>query len=204
MSLSDWETIWKRQNPPVGAAADIDVLKKTFEARHRKMSRTLLVRDLTEASAGIFVAFVFGRVGWRMGRNGWPITITVLLALGVVGFFIKERLRARRLKVGPDAPILTKLQADLDELRHQRRLLLNIAYWYLAPILLSMVIFGWTLARNSATPLSNDPVFLSIYWTLVAFLNVAVWVMNRRAVQKRINPRIDELEKLQREILSNN
>jgi hypothetical protein len=201
MSLSDWEMIWKRQEPPVGAAADVEILKETFEAKHRKLSRTLLVRDAMEASAGIFVALVFARIGWHMGRKGWPIAITVLLALGVVGFFIRERLRARRLKVGTDAPILTKLQADIDELRHQRRLLLNIAYWYLAPILLGMIIFGRTLARNAPTPLSNDPIFLTVYWTFVALLNVAVWAMNRRAVRKRIDPRIEELEKLQREIL---
>jgi hypothetical protein len=67
-----------------------------------------------------------------------------------------------------------------------------------------MVIFRSSLARKSAAPLSNVPVFISIYRTFVAFLNVAVWAMNRKAIRTRIDLRIDELEKLPREILGDN
>jgi hypothetical protein len=203
MNSNNWEDTWRKQEAPHEPVRDIEKLTAKFETQRRRQARALFRRDVIEASAGVFVAILFGHKGWQMGGKGWPIAITVAIALVLAGFFVRERFRARKQRLGPDAPILEKLQADIAELRHQKRLLLNIAYWYLAPIFLSMAIFGVTLAKYAPTPKSRDPVFLTVYWTFVALLNWGIWAINRRAVRKKINPRIEELEKLRMKILTN-
>ena len=95
MNWNEWEFVWKRQDLPVGAGADVAKLMETFEAAHRRMARVLLVRDLTEASAGVLVSGVFAFTAWRMGRAGWPIAIAVALCLGVTGVFLWERVKGR-------------------------------------------------------------------------------------------------------------
>ena len=73
MNWNDWEMIWRRQEKPVGAAADVAVLKQTFEEKRRKLARNLFVRDVAEAAAGVFVSLVLAYLGWHLKKIAWPI-----------------------------------------------------------------------------------------------------------------------------------
>jgi hypothetical protein len=214
MNWNDYEAIWKRQPLPIGATADLAGLRETFETRRRKLAATLLVRDGLEGSAGLLVAGVFAFVWWHLGQDGWPIAFAILLMLGLTGFFVRERIRTYRRRLGPEVAMLAKLEAELAELRHQRRLLLNVWSWYLAPCAGAMVCFGLAVIRKMIldlppgffTKLLEQPVLiagiLGYVGVLMPLLFWAVWAMNRRAVRKNIEPRIEELEKLQRDLLA--
>ncbi len=214
MNWNDYEAIWKRQALPAGAAADLAELRHTFEAKRRKLAATLLVRDGLEGSAGLLVSGVFAFVWWHLGREGWPIGFAILLMLGLTGFFVRERIRTHRRRLGPAATMLAKLEAELAELRHQRRLLLNVWSWYLAPCAGAIVCFGLAVGRKMIldlppgffTKLLEHPVLiagiLGYFVVLLPLLFWAVWAMNRRAVRQNIEPRIEELEKLQRDLMS--
>ncbi len=203
MNWNDWEFIWRRQKAPVGADADIERLKEAFEATHRMQARALMVRDFTEASAGVLAAAALGFFGYRMGRAGWPFVLVVALILGVAGFFILERFRARRRRVGPSATVLERVEADLAEMRRQRRLLMSVAVWYIAPIFLSEIIVVATVgARARSWELQRDPVFIGGMLLFLLIVNAWAWHINRRVVHKRIDPRLAELEKLRNELLS--
>lgn len=203
MNLSDFEAVWKRQELPRGSEADLAALHATFATKNRKLAVTLLVRDFAEASAGIFVAVVMGFVGWKLGRTAWPVAVAIALVLGVTGFFLCERVRAHRRKLGAEAPMLAKLEAEIAELGHQRRLLLNVWKWYLAPLAAAIVVFCLTIrAHMPAWSPAREPWFMGGYFLLVAAMMVVVWWMNRQAVRRRIEPRLIELEKLRSDLLS--
>jgi hypothetical protein len=212
MNWNDWEFIWKRQPPPVGASADVAQLAATFEAKRQRMGRALLVRDISESSAGVLVC-VFLALFWRrMGPDGWPMGLAIALTLGVIVFFCLERLRAHRGRLGPEAPIAARIARQLAELRRMRRLHYNIIPWYLAPLGVSwaLVVFAaLRVAARHAPPgyfmdLMRNPATAAF---IIGYFVVAVplwfwgaWFVNRRAVLKQIDPRIEELEKLQREL----
>ena len=204
MNLSDYEAVWKRQEPPVETKADIANLRATFASKSRKLYATLLVRDLTEAVAGVIVAMAYSFFWWQFGKVGWPLSVAIVLILGVAGFFVRERFRARRNRVSPDAPLVVKVQADLAELCHQRRLVLKLWYWYFAPIAAAMAI-QYTVLFQMAPPgsLIRDPIFILVFGVFPGLLIFwLVWILNRQALRKRIEPRLAELEKLHRELLS--
>lgn len=188
--------------------ADLEEVRQTFEAKRRKLARTLLARDVTEGSAGGVVALAFAAIGWNMKTAGLPIAVAVLLILGVTGFFIRERIRARGQRVGPAAPLLVRLDAEIDELRHQRRLLWNVWPWYLGPIVVAWTIVGATMLAN-AGPIGRETlrsrfgvIALGGYVAFCAVLFWATWAMNRRAVRKTVDPRLLELEKLRAALVS--
>ncbi len=199
MNLHDFEAVWKRQELPRGAEADLATLHATFATKNRKLAATLLVRDLAEASAGVVGALAFAFIWWKHGRAGWPIGVAIVLVLGVTGFFVRERIRAHGRRLGADAPLLTKLEADLTELRHQRRLLLAIWRWYLGPIGAAVAIVTLTIAHSRPYV---DGIFLGGYFTFSGLLFWAIAWMNRRAVRKQLDPRIAELEKLKADFIS--
>lgn len=212
MNWNDYEALWKRQPPPAGATADLAMLQDTFEAKRRKLTKVLLVRDSVEGFGGLIFALLFAGMAWRIGRSGWPILVGVALVAGVSLVFVRDFFRIRRRRLGPEAPMLAKLEAEIAELRHQRRLLANIGLWYFLPYLAAIVVIGTTLGRvnhGHAPPgllreLLTTPATLAWIVALVAVFSVAIfwaWRANRGAVKTQIDPRLAELEKLRREIL---
>lgn len=203
MNWNDYEAVWKRQELPIGADADLASLRDTFEAKRRKMTATLLVRDIAEVSAGIVVAIAFSFTWWKLGKAGWPIPVAIALVLWVTGFFIKERIRAHRNRLGTEAPLLAKIEADIAELRHQRHLLLNLWSWYLAPCVASTLILLATIVLHApAWALTGHLLFLGGFIPIFGFLLWFVWKLNRGAVRKQIEPRLAELEKLRQNLLA--
>lgn len=210
MNLNDYEALWKRQELPVGEADDMAKLRNTFETKNRKQAATLFVRDLLEGLAGLLVSAVLAYIWWHIGPNGWPLSFAIALVLGVSGFFARERFRVRRLRLAANATLLAKVEGDLTELRHQRRLLLNLWSWYLLPLAGAMVIVVVTVARllpaDILAALQKSPAALA--WIIGYFVLVVplcfwgAWWLNRRAVRKQIDPRIIELEKLRDDLLS--
>jgi hypothetical protein len=200
MNWNDYEAIWKRQPLPVGETADLAELRATFETKRRKMAATLLVRDLIELLACAFVLWMQIRYWKKIGPTGWPMSIAILMVLFVAVVFIRERLRARRSRLGADASLRAKVEADLAELRHQRHLLLRVWVWYLAPCVVAILIRKSVSLSHAR---ERDPSSFVIFVILTAALCWWVWALNRRAVRKRIEPRIAELEKLHRDLLDN-
>lgn len=210
MNWNDYEAVWKRQELPTGADADLANLRETFETKRRKLAATLLVRDFAEGATGLFVSGLLTYFWWRLGKEGWPMVFAILLVLGVSGFFARERYRAHRGRLGADVPLLTKIEADIAELGHQRHLLLNIWWWYLSPLAAAIIIVCAAMLRlvphGTLASLRQHPT--AVAWIVFYFAVVlplcfwGAWLINRRAVRKSIEPRLAELEKLHRDLLS--
>ena len=197
MNWNDYEALWKRQELPRGEAAELPDLYATFETRRRKLRGAIWGRDLAEAGAGVIVALAYVYYWWQVGRAGWPMAFALGLILGVTGFFVRERIRARRLRLGADATLRAKVEADIAELRHQCRLLRTVWAWYLAPcagaiaIHLTVIIQrapAWSPLRQPLVVLGFGAFFAAVIWF--------AWVINRRALRRQLEPRLAELEKL--------
>jgi hypothetical protein len=202
MNLSDYEAVWKRQPPPVGANADLTILKQTFEKKSRRQAAHIQVRDYAEASSGIFVAIAYGFHWWQIGPAGWPLAIGILLILWVVAFFIRERLRARRNLARADTTLLVKIAHDLAELQHQRKLCRQVWAWYLAPCVGAMLAQSIVIFQHSKPwSVMREPAGIVSMIILISLPCWFAWLINLRAIRKTIEPRIAELEKLQRALL---
>ncbi len=211
MNWNELEVVWKHQELPLGTSADVAMLKNTFESKRRQLAAALAARDWAEASAGVLVAVVYARIAWGIGKEAWPIVVAIIVILGVTAFFVKERIRSRRNRLGTHSPLMEKLSADIAELDHQRHLLLTLWRWYLGPIAFAIGIFAITLLRVAAIQLPPELLATLLkqpfIWALliitvagIGFLLWFVWVINRKTVHLRIEPRLDELRKLQREL----
>lgn len=203
MNWNDYEAVWKRQELPVGADADLASLRETFETKRRKMAAAILVRDWIEIGACGVVVVSYGFYWRQTGPSGWPMAGAILLVLGVAAFFLRERVRARRLRLGADVTLLAKVEADLAELRHQCRLVRTVWIWYLAPGAGAIAIHCWVIIQRTPawSPLRQPLGMLCLATFFVAVIWFA-WVINRHALRKRLEPRLAEVEKLHRDLLS--
>lgn len=203
MNWNDLKSVWRRQEGPRLSDSDFVSIRQSFEAKHRKMVRTLFWRDIREVVAGIVAAVFFSLRAWHGGRSYWPIALAVVLILALTGFFIAERIRSHRKRLGAEASVLAKVEAGIAELRRQRHLLLNVAMWYIAPAFAAWAIVFVTTIVNAPAHKAHHPLILVFYAVLaVPLMTWGVWALNQRAVRKKIEPRLEELEQLHRDLLS--
>jgi hypothetical protein len=202
MNWDDLKSTWSGQDLPTWPAEKIAALEKAFGEKQRKLSRTLFWRDVREAVLGIFVAAIIARTGWKMGAQGWPVAFAVLLLLGLSGFFVRERIRARRLQPAVDAALLVRLDAEIAEWRRQHHLLSHVAGWYLAPILGAGAVFGATVLVHAPVPLVARLAAGAVMIVILAACGVATVWLNRRAVRRIVEPRLRELEAWRQNLVS--
>lgn len=206
MNWSDLESAWKWQECPDGEETDPQAVRRMYEVRRARIARLFIWRDCKGAVIGGACAIYLAAKLWQRVKPFWPVGVAVALLLGVAVFFVVERLRALRARLGPDAPLLAKINAEIDELRHQRRLLHNVVFWFLAPMMTAVAII-------LATIFSYRPELIhdwsqKLFW--LGFIVVCVivcritWAINRSCAKRTIEPRIAELERLREHLLPRN
>jgi hypothetical protein len=211
MKWSDYEILWKRQELPMGAKADLTVIRRTFEAKRLKLERSLSLWHKVEGWGSVLIALVYACCWWRLGRGAWPMGISIALTLVVSAVFMREQLVARRFQLGSEAPLLARTEAYLGRLRHQRRVHLHIGTWYFVPLLAGGLIAAGTM--HGILSQRDPPGFTPSVWAdpaarawVIVLLGVTAvatlwaWISIRGDVGKRLDPRIEELEKLRWEI----
>ncbi len=212
MNWNEWEMIWRRQQTPVGAGADLALLKQTFEEKRGKLRRSILLRNVSEGLTGLVLSFLMAFFGAHAGVGGWRIWTGLALLLGVSLVFVFDFVRAHRSRLPGDAPILSKIDAEIAELRHQRRLLARIGLWYFLPMAASFVLIvsAWSTRIGRGIPpgmlhdaLTTPTIIVWLISTL-AITGAAtgwVWWEQVKAIRTRVNPRLEELEKLREDFL---
>lgn len=202
MNWDELKSTWERQPLPEWHAPDLAALEREFATKQRSHARRFFWRDVNEMAASLLMAVVYGGIGWFMGPAGWPLALSVAAVLGLGGFFLRERLRVRRQQPAADATLLVRIDAEMAEQRRQHRLLSNVAVWYLGPCLFAgLILAGTVLAHGSKAPAVRGVaaaafvvVFIFTYWAVM-------WV-NRIAVRKVIEPRLQELEQWRKTLTS--
>jgi len=212
MNWNEWEMLWRRQQNPVGAGADLVLLKQTFEEQRRKLRRTILIRNVSEGATGLVLSAFLAFMGAHAGVGGWRMWTGLALLFGVSLVFVFDFVHAHRSRLPGDAPILCKIDAEIAELRRQRRLLARIGLWYFAPMAVSFVLIAsaWVARINREIPpgMLHDafktPTIIIWFVSTLAITGAAtawVWRQQVKSIRTRVNPRLDELKKLREDLI---
>jgi len=204
MNWDELTDIWHHQPQERVPEAQFEILRKTFEKKSRRLAGVLFWRDLVELLAAVFVTISFGMAAIERGKAGWPLWISTVLVIWVAVSFLKERVRAHRKKTGPHASLLEKIDADIAELRHQRRILLKVGTWYLGPLFLSWFIAMASTRFHGLGGHLRTPFQMAAYFTGVLMLFWLIGKLNKRAVRKKIEPRIADLVNLKDNLVAGN
>jgi hypothetical protein len=190
MNWADCENAWKRQGVQPAGAAELAALEAGFESERRKMARARFVRRVVEGSMGPIVCLGLGAAWWITGRGGLATLAAVLLILGGFAAVWFADSRCRRSAPGPEAPLLVKVEADIADLQRQRRRLLTMRTWHFGPVYAALLLVPFVLALKSGAQFA---VAFAIYYAAMTLLS---WAHNRLEVRRRLDPRLDDLEKL--------
>ena len=209
MNFDDWKDLWQKQpQPPPPDAAAVKALLRRVRAEAHAFDRTILWRDLREVFAALLVFWLFARKAQALAVAGTPAWNLVLawlaaaLPLGVAGFLVIDRLRTRRLRPQNTGTVLSEIDHALAELRHQHRLLMGVAWWYLLPLAISTALFMVHPVVKAGPARPAGLVLIVFTAVLLAAINYPLWRLNRRVAAKSLAPRIEQLEHERRDFAS--
>jgi hypothetical protein len=187
MSFEDVRKQWQSEVDRPLAADRFKELLSVAQQKYSKLERTVYWRDLREIAAAMFVMVAFAA--------GWPAfyrkSLVAAAGAGILilapPFIVYMLIRARRPIALPlDASVLDCSRQRLTWLDRQIQLLQTVAYWYVAPIFVGIVLFDWGLARGHW-------LFFSAHVATSALFCLFVIFLNRRAVRKQLLPIREEL-----------
>jgi len=181
--------LWREQNFRSSPALPDEAQIALMKTRMKGFDKTISWRDYGEVAACIFIIVFFG---WNLiFRNNSVLTQAGCIVLIASAVFIAWKLigSKRRLpKAEPDAPVFDAAKVELQKIENQIRLLKSIAWWYLLPLFVGVMMHYWGAAASFGSKLGFSATVLVVY--------IFIYWLNQRAVNKKLLPLKRELESL--------
>ncbi len=197
MNFEDLKVIWDEETSRPSYTFDADALHRIVLKKAQRFRSSILFRDYLEISiaAILFVQFLRGAIR-SAAEDGSPFSLMsmalILMTIGVafVGTFLFiGRQRQKQRDTAFEQSIEGNLQKLLANVSYQIRLLRNVAWWYLFPLVPGMVLFLIATADEGALEAGGRGLFFA------SVFGVIYWI-NQRGVRTHLLPQKRELETL--------
>jgi len=168
-------------------------LISSLEKETRKMHRSLFWRDVSEICTAVFIIIVFSVI--FLTQKGTPnlSKLGYIVAIFACIFIIYKLISARYKNTDIIFTSLEKnIKYQITFFEKQKDLLNSVLLWYIGPVIFSLILVfaGFGLEAESL------PKFLlsyNLYFFGVTVITVLIWLANKYAARKTIQPIIDRL-----------
>lgn len=197
MKLDELKRTWKEQKSSSRIEYSKSEIMMLINNKMISFEKDIKSRDRLEIIACVLVIIFFGFILFTTESPWKQAGSAVLIASAA---FIWYKLKATQKETfgdehSPDRPMSEYLNLELQTIRKHKRLLQNMAWWYLSPMFVGLLLF--TIGFN--TSLLWKVVYLAVVTVLLGF----IWKLNQNAVQKKFDPMINEIEEAVK-VLENN
>ena len=183
MNFDQLGEVWRRETGGAPARSPAEELA-AVRGRAAELARIVRRRDRIETGVALAMLPIFA---WKAAASDHPLSVLGAAVIAVACVLIPVRLRmARHRAADPAQPVALALRAELARVRAQERLLGSVAWWYVGPIAVGLLL---STAGGTASPL-----FKAGYAAVVVAMCAWVLHLNRRAVREEIRPVAEELE----------
>lgn len=187
MELNELKQVWKQQNIDSKMEYSQSELMLLINNKMLSLEKEIKSRDRLEIIACVVIVLFFGYILFTTQSLWKQIGSATLMLSGV---FIAYKLKSAQI-TRPDEPsqydhsMQEHLSWELQQVRRQKKLLKNVAWWYIAPIVVGLLFF--TIGFESG--IITQVVYMAVVLAFSAF----VWHLNQRTVQKKFDPLIKEI-----------
>ena len=188
MEIDDLKQVWKQQkrSPDLEySQSELLMLVNnkmiSFEKDIRTRDRRELIACAIVAAASIFYFFSSPSIWMKSG------SVFIVLSCMLIGYrLIKAQPSESRDEPSYNHSISHHLQSELENVRNQKRMLTNVAWWYIGPICTGIILFS----IGFAIPL----VYKLIYIVVVVAMGIGIWYLNQKAVTDLLDPLITDIQ----------
>ena len=188
MDPDDYQRAWQEHTSQTRVSVDADLLLKEVQRNQQDFTATIFRRDFVEIGVGILLLPLWFYLGFKFSLP-WTWYLGVPAILWSIGFFLVDCLYYRPAPTQPSEPLLNSARESLAQIEHQIWLLRNIFWWYILPFTLAALAFfvqvTWLMSRSW--------LYLLDLVLFVAAVDIVIFFMNQRAVDRQLEPRRREL-----------
>jgi hypothetical protein len=186
MNFDDLQKTWSQQGSMPRLSVHADALLPMVRRSQSDFAATIFWRDFREVGVALVLVIIHLRSYLR--NHDWIEVLLALACFGVGTFMLVDRLRQRRKTPAMSAPLKACIEQSLHQVRHQVWLLRNVLWWYILPIALPVFL--------SIYLSSSDGTVMARRMGICGLLTYGIYLLNRYAVKKSLEPRQRELESL--------
>lgn len=188
MKLDELKRTWKEQKSSTDMSYSESEIMMLINNKMISFEKDIKSRDRLEIIACFLVMIFFGFTLFTT-ESLWKQAGSVMLILSAAFIWYKLKVTQKETfgdKHSPDRPMSEYLNLELQTIRKHKKLLQNMAWWYLSPMLVGLLLF--TIGFN--TGLLPKVIYMAVVFLFGGF----VWKLNQNAVQKKFDPMITEIE----------
>lgn len=195
----DLQAAWQEPEAPespttendVISAKDKNMLVHELHLMKSKQSSMIRRRDLVENLAAVFVIIFFGRWAISVPDRAQQVgaTVVVLGAVVVIAvmWFGRRLFKEADMAATPREACALQLQA----VERQQRMLRWVPVWYIGPVGVGVVCIAFATMEGMG---------LVCYLIFCAILFIGIAYMNARAATKTLQPEIEKLSEMLRDL----
>ncbi len=190
MKLDDLKTEWKNEIEQPAGERDCGDALVALEKETSKLDKTVKRRDTLEISIALLMIPLWS---WKLFYSAGVMQSTGLWIAIMACLFIPYKLiNARKVVAPKNNNMLAFLKTEKLKLVKQKTLLESIAWWYISPLMLAVILItaGATVNSMGIPQITGQ---LAIYYLFCALLVVGVFLLNKRAAKKQFTPLLDKV-----------
>lgn len=212
MVEQELKDIWRNSSQVEKIKFDLSNLLIDLNKKADRLNNVIRKRDRREIIASVigailFVYFAYD-IPFLLSRIGCILTIAWFI------YLVYKLRNNRRLKVPIDLTLSFKKQLEnqRQNMEQESRLLNSVLYWYVLPPFIANIIFiigigdpilsGWDSLLADFLPVTMHDKLRMIGF--IALFNVFIVWLNKRAARKTLKPIIEDIDRLQQQLESEN
>lgn len=192
MKLDDLKQDWHKTIKTEPVSNDFGKVISAIEKETNKIDKEIKRRDFLEISIAILL-IPFWIYGLTISVSSMQ-TIGCVVAIGASFYISYKLLAAKKGTTEKSDNIKEFLLQEKQKLSKQKRLLETVAWWYISPITLAILLI--TLGSNvNDAGIPQIPSNMYWYYISLVLLVVGVYGLNKRAAKKKFGPLLSNVEK---------
>lgn len=187
MEFDELKRTWKEQKSNTDMDYSKSEILMLINNKMLSFEKDIKSRDRLEIIACILVMILFGFTLFTT-ESIWKQAGSVVIILSAAYIWYKLKRTQKETfedEYSPDRPMIKYLNLELQSIRKHKKMLKNVAWWYLLPMLVGVLLF--------TIGFSTSLLAKVIYMAVVLLFGGFVWKLNQNAVQKKFDPMIAEI-----------
>ncbi len=194
MDPDNLKEAWRTQASQTRLTIDAALLIKEVQRNQGHFSSMIFWRDFREVGVSLLMAPVWLFLGLRQSLP-WTWYLAIPAFFWIASYMLVDRRRHRR-PPQPGESFRQCMERLLAEVEHQIRLLRNVFWWYLLPLLIPMFAFLSQVAWQQRSGGWLTAISLAIVVAIVLMVFAGIYWLNQKALYAALVPRRQELETL--------
>lgn len=198
MQLDDLKTTWEKEMIVKESVVDFERIRRRVDEFDRRAKVTWAIELF--ACAGVIIAL---SVIWLVRlptEELHPLVHLGMLAMVVSCVFVAWKIISmRKVSTIDDWTLSAKLNIQIEKREKEAQLLKSVAYWYLSPLFVAIILSSYgKYVQRTGSYVPNTTTW--VYWAVCLALYIGIYFLNQHSAKTKIQPVLEQLYALRREL----